>query len=149
MADNTPDVIPSEDASSRKSRAEAMQDLGARLNDHPRLKKLIVVQTIILIVLAMVFVGGLAIKTTQYLAEDSDAGSVAGSLSSRTGTNQSLPIPSGGAIVANGLRPDGATLIAVSDGGGGLLLLHFRREGADIVIRYNPETGVHQRIEIP
>jgi len=138
MAKIDPQVTPEKNASDQAAadrKAEARAVLAAELNKRPGLKKLIIGQGVILILLAMFTVGALVFKGTQMFVKTSDPAS---------------PVPALNPMVAEqvlAIRPAGAELKSASFDGDIATFL-FDYAGDDLVIRYDLSTGVSQRLKI-
>ena len=139
MAKIDPQVTPEKNAgdlTEADRKAEARAVLAAELNKRPALKKLIIGQGVVLILMAMFTVGALVFKGTQMLAKDSDQAAPAAVKLNPMVTEQVLAI-----------RPAGAMLKSVSFDGDIATFL-FDYDGDDLVIRYDLSSGSSQQLKI-
>lgn len=148
---------------------------GSMLNNaSPLMRRVVIYQGIILVVLFLVVVGSLAYKATLYMISSqpdqleesvndgnggpsSPAKSEKALIGSGASDNlQTLPVAQSkdikllvtGEGTELAIRPEGAILISVTESNG-RLLFHFRKNGRDYIRHFDQEKGQIQRYVIP
>ncbi len=156
MTKDQQNVTPNDGEGSIQASSDAQLDFGAMIrNASPTLRRFVIYQAIILVVLVMVIVGTVAFRASVSLMTSDEETAAVDASGANPAITEAVTLPaadtaSESAAVAGvpNIRPVGAVLIRV-EREGSVIIFHFRANGVDYIRILDEETGVVKAYEIP